>query len=271
MWSHPRVLEGDVAVVCDDDLLVGRLLKGLLVGWTRFRIVDLREREDIVRREAIILIERHLDDPRIEDRHTELERFARRVPLVICTAATEANARRSAAVGATATVYLSLASREVLRLQLERILHVRLLAPLVEALGVTDESPVVLRRALDALAAQGLPRKVGIGRMSKPYIRHVRDLAADVGVSRQDLSRLASAHGIPLHHLVRWTTLLHGLELHRRTGAHWSTVARALGFSELSGWTNFVKRLTGQPPTGLETLSPWHWREAAVKQLLDAG
>ena len=101
------------------------------------------------------------------------------------------------------------------------------------------------------------------GGSDRGYLHRVAEIAERVGCRRAYLSEAALRHGFQYSRAVRWIRFLHGMAL-RAAGVSALTLAMRLGFSDLSGWNRFTRRLVGRSPRQLPDLPLDYWVRRAV-------
>ena len=96
-----------------------------------------------------------------------------------------------------------------------------------------------------------------------PYLSSVAGVAKRLRCRPAYLSRASTRHGYSFSRALRWIRLLHGMAL-RAEGFRVDTVALRLGFSDVSGWSRFTKRLIGRNPSHLPVLPLDLWVRKAI-------
>lgn len=90
-----------------------------------------------------------------------------------------------------------------------------------------------------------------------PYLSSVAGVAKRLRCRPAYLSRASTRHGYSFSRALRWIRLLHGMAL-RAEGFRVDTVALRLGFSDVSGWSRFTKRLIGRPSGSIHCTASAH-------------
>ena len=135
------------------------------------------------------------------------------------------------------------------------------IAAFQEVRGIQGLEPSGDRDELREAAEYG--RRSVHGGSDRGYLHRVAEIAERVGCRRAYLSEAALRHGFQYSRAVRWIRFLHGMAL-RAAGVDALTLAMRLGFSDLSGWNRFTRRLVGRSPRQLPDLPLDYWVRRAV-------
>jgi AraC-like DNA-binding protein len=130
---------------------------------------------------------------------------------------------------------------------------------LLEAVG--NDAHVLAAAAIRRL---GVPASLS----GHPPPKTQMELAKRLGCNSEHLSRVCSRAGLRLGTAMRWSRLLHALLLRNSTREGWSVVGAHLGWETSSGFTHFVRALTGMPPIKAERLPVEEWLERALGEAI---
>jgi len=193
------------------------------------------------------------------------------LPVVLCMPITADNVRTSVLedVHADALVLLDSEEETLPRIVME-LASANIVRSVARVLGEKAAAAPILARALQRAFEQVPPppdaARARRARGEEPFVRSVNGLAEWMGCRPDYLTRMAQRNGIALSTALRWLTVLRGMSLYRASVTTWHEVAVRLGFNDPSGWTHFVRQLTGSTPS---ELAGRPWSELLDRALVD--